>query len=256
MTFPNYQGTLFVYPNTVTNTGPGVTNDAGQGYQVGSRWLNTATGTEFVCTDTTPGAAVWAETTAGGGGAEAANLFLAGPATGSAAIPTFRAIVVSDVPTLNQGTTGNAATATDLAGTKAKNLVYSGPASGSNAAPTFRALVAADVTVDALQNLIADPGNAGAIPVTATGTVLLTTAGAETRTIAAPTAVGIELLLNFETKVGNCVVTVASTINATGNNTITFTTVGWSIKLVSVRTSVSAFRWAVEYTDGATLSTV
>lgn len=44
------------------------------------------------------------------------NLFLASPA-GSSGSPTFRAIVSADVPTLNQSTTGNAATATALAAT-------------------------------------------------------------------------------------------------------------------------------------------
>ncbi len=43
-----------------------------------------------------------------------ANYFLASP-NGSAGVPTFRAIVASDIPTLNQNTTGNAATATKLA---------------------------------------------------------------------------------------------------------------------------------------------
>ncbi len=42
---------------------------------------------------------------------QAANTFFAAP-NGSAGSPTFRAIVSSDVPTLNQNTTGNAATAT------------------------------------------------------------------------------------------------------------------------------------------------
>jgi hypothetical protein len=40
-----------------------------------------------------------------------ANYFLAAP-NGSAGAPTFRAIVAADIPTLNQNTTGNAATAT------------------------------------------------------------------------------------------------------------------------------------------------
>lgn len=40
---------------------------------------------------------------------QTANTVLAGPATGSAATPTFRAIVAADVPTLNQNTTGSAA---------------------------------------------------------------------------------------------------------------------------------------------------
>jgi hypothetical protein len=42
-----------------------------------------------------------------------ANYFLAAP-NGSAGVPTFRALVAADVPTLNQNTTGNAATATNL----------------------------------------------------------------------------------------------------------------------------------------------
>jgi hypothetical protein len=42
---------------------------------------------------------------------QTANTFLAAP-NGSAGVPTFRAIVAADVPTLNQNTTGNAATAT------------------------------------------------------------------------------------------------------------------------------------------------
>lgn len=106
-------------------------------------------------------------------------------------------------------------------------------------------------------NLIADPGNVvHAIPVTARGTVLLVTAGAETRTLAAPLGLGYTLLLNFETKVGNCVITVATTVDAAGDNTITFTAAGQSVELISVRTSTSAFRWAVRYNDGATIATV
>ncbi|MTK52682.1 hypothetical protein [Paludibacter sp.] len=42
---------------------------------------------------------------------QSAGTFLAAP-TGSSGVPTFRSIAASDVPTLNQNTTGNAATAT------------------------------------------------------------------------------------------------------------------------------------------------
>ena len=52
--------------------------------------------------------------------------FFAGPVS-SAGTPTFRAIAVSDVPTLNQNTSGNAATATtatNVAGGAAGSLVY------------------------------------------------------------------------------------------------------------------------------------
>ena len=41
-----------------------------------------------------------------------ANLVYAGPSSGGAAAPTFRAIVAADVPTLNQNTTGTAANVT------------------------------------------------------------------------------------------------------------------------------------------------
>lgn len=46
-------------------------------------------------------------------GSKTANYFLAAP-DGSAGSPTFRAIVAADIPTLNQNTTGNAATASAL----------------------------------------------------------------------------------------------------------------------------------------------
>ena len=44
-----------------------------------------------------------------------ANYFLAAP-NGSAGVPTFRAVVAADIPTLNQNTTGTATTATNIAG--------------------------------------------------------------------------------------------------------------------------------------------
>jgi predicted RecA/RadA family phage recombinase len=110
-------------------------------------------------------------------------------------------------------------------------------------------------SVSPITNGIADPGNAGAIPVTSSGYVDLVTAGAETRTIAAPTFKGQSMLLSFKTKVGNCVVTVASTINATGNNTITFSAAGQAVKMIA-KTSGANILWAVDMNDGAALSTV
>lgn len=58
-----------------------------------------------------------------------ANYVLAAP-NGSAGAPSFRAIVAADIPTLNQNTTGNAATATNLAGGAANRIAYQ---SGSGA---------------------------------------------------------------------------------------------------------------------------
>ena len=53
---------------------------------------------------------------------QTANTVLAGPASGSAAAPSFRAIVPADVPTLNQNTTGNAGSVTGLSVTATKTL--------------------------------------------------------------------------------------------------------------------------------------
>jgi hypothetical protein len=55
-----------------------------------------------------------------------ANFVLAAP-NGTAGVPTFRAVVAADIPTLNQNTTGNAATATtatNLAGGSAGTVPY------------------------------------------------------------------------------------------------------------------------------------
>lgn len=59
MSFPDYKGWSIIHPSTVTATSPGVGNDSSQGYQVGSQWTNTATGTIYQCVDVTVGAAVW-----------------------------------------------------------------------------------------------------------------------------------------------------------------------------------------------------
>jgi hypothetical protein len=47
---------------------PTTGDDSGDGYEVGSRWINVTSDKEYVCLDATVGAAVWTETTGGGGG--------------------------------------------------------------------------------------------------------------------------------------------------------------------------------------------
>lgn len=54
---------------------------------------------------------------------QTANTFLAAP-NSSAGTPTFRTIVSSDIPTLNQNTTGNATSATNIAGGATGSLPY------------------------------------------------------------------------------------------------------------------------------------
>lgn len=46
--------------NYAATTNPGVSNDSTQGYSVGSQWINTATGTAYLCMSASAGAAVWA----------------------------------------------------------------------------------------------------------------------------------------------------------------------------------------------------
>jgi len=115
-------------------------------------------------------------------------------------------------------------------------------------------------SIDALEaaaysGVIADPGDAGAIPVTASGNVAITTAGAETRTIADPAAVGVTIDITCDVYVGDAVIASASAINVAGNNRITLGAAGHFARLVSEQVG-SAFVWRVTESDGATLSTV
>lgn len=104
---------------------------------------------------------------------------------------------------------------------------------------------------------LADPGDAGAIPVTSTGHVdLVTGAQGQTRTLAAPTYVGQQLLLSLKTDGGgDCVITCATTVNQTGNNTITMGDAGDAVLLVAKANGANK-RWSVVSNDGAALSTV
>ena len=108
---------------------------------------------------------------------------------------------------------------------------------------------------NALTALIADPGNAGAIPVTDTGHCEIVTTGAETRTLAAPTYLGQMLLLSMKTDGGDAVIAVATAVNQTGNNRITMNDAADSILLVAVASGTN-IRWRVACNDGCTLATV
>jgi hypothetical protein len=97
--------------------------------------------------------------------------------------------------------------------------------------------------------------NGSALPGKFGGSVAVTTAGAETRTLAAPGYVGQTLTLYMQTDGGDCVITVASAINQAGNNTITLNDAGDCITLRGVFTG-AAMVWRVLASDGPTLSTV
>jgi predicted RecA/RadA family phage recombinase len=104
-----------------------------------------------------------------------------------------------------------------------------------------------------LTNVIADPGNAGAIPVTDSGHVDIVTTGAQTRTLAAPTYVGQLLEISMKTDGGDCVITCATTINQTGNTTITLNDAGDAVLLMG-KANGANIRWSVVSNDGAALA--
>lgn len=101
---------------------------------------------------------------------------------------------------------------------------------------------------------LADPGDGQAIPVTRSATVAITTAAAETNTLAIPTFVGQKLFLICDTHaVGDRVVTSAQAINQTGNTIMTFGAAGDAI-LLQAATVGGALRWRVVANDGVALS--
>ncbi len=103
--------------------------------------------------------------------------------------------------------------------------------------------------------IAADPGDAAAIPVTASASFPFTTGGSgETNTIAAPTFAGQRITLTLDVDGGgNRVVTSAVRINKSGNTAITFADAGDYIALEAVQVA-SALVWQVAATDGPVLS--
>ncbi len=115
------------------------------------------------------------------------------------------------------------------------------------------AKLAADARL--LNTAITDPGDAGAIPVTGSGSCSLVSAAAETRTLAAPTYVGQQLSLCCKTYAGDVVLTAAAAIDSTGNNTLTFGAAGDFIALVGVELGAAKV-WRILSNDGVALSIV
>jgi len=103
---------------------------------------------------------------------------------------------------------------------------------------------------------ITDPGNVTkAIPVTKEGVCAMTSAGAETRTLAIPAHIGQSMVLVCDTYVGDIVVTVAAAVNVANNNTLTFGVVSDACELVGVSVG-GALVWQIGWNDGVALSTV
>lgn len=116
-----------------------------------------------------------------------------------------------------------------------------------------------DIIDDALLHFVYDaddPGDAAAIPVNRSAHIPITTAAAETNTLAIPAFIGQKLILICDVyAVGDRVVTVASAVNQTGNNTLTFGAAGDMIVLEAAQVA-GALVWRVTANDGVALSTV
>ena len=97
-----------------------------------------------------------------------ANNFLAAP-NGSAGVPTFRAIVAADIPTLNQNTTG---TASNVTGTVA---IANGGTGQTTAVAAFNALNPMTTTGDIIYE--ASPTTAARLGIGTTGQVLTVSGG-------------------------------------------------------------------------------
>jgi predicted RecA/RadA family phage recombinase len=105
-----------------------------------------------------------------------------------------------------------------------------------------------------LTNVIIDPGDAGAIPIALSGSCQITTAGSETRTLAAPTNVGQMMCLHITSDGGTAVITSAAAINQTGNTVITMADAGDTIVLVGIQLGAAKV-WRILANDGCDLST-
>ncbi len=92
---------------------PGVNDDSGSGYAVGSRWIDTTNDKEYVCLDASSGAAVWTETTGAGGGGGEANT---GSNVGTAGVGVFKQKSGVDLQFKNINAGSSKITVTDDAG--------------------------------------------------------------------------------------------------------------------------------------------
>lgn len=101
--------------------------------------------------------------------------------------------------------------------------------------------------------ILADPGDGLAIPVLMSGSCALTSAGAETRTLAIPAFEGQTMTLICDTFVGNIATTVASAIDSAANTIITMTAAGQSIKLEAATVGGVLF-WRVVGNNGCNLT--
>jgi len=99
---------------------------------------------------------------------------------------------------------------------------------------------------------IADPGDAAAVPVTASAVIPITTgAGGETGTVAIPPSLGLRLIFCFDVDGGgDRVITFASAINVAGNTIATFATAR-QVLIVEAIQLAGVLAWEVTVNNGS-----
>jgi hypothetical protein len=98
---------------------------------------------------------------------------------------------------------------------------------------------------------IKDTGNATTLAIDKQyGVVRLISAGAETRTVANPTKVGISFALNGVTIAGTITITFSSAYNTAGNTTISCTAAGQMAVFESVESASGTYVWRLVKNDG------
>jgi hypothetical protein len=152
----------------IATVAPAVTDDSGDGYAVGSRWINTTTGAEYVAMDVSVGAAVWTETTSSGGGGGITALtgdVTAGPGSGSQATTlatvnsnvgsfTNASITVNAKGLITAASSGSASTAGYILIQDQKSIGGQGGGftSGADQVRTLNTIVADTVSIGSLSS--------------------------------------------------------------------------------------------------------
>lgn len=100
---------------------------------------------------------------------------------------------------------------------------------------------------------IVDPGAGGTIVIDRFGGICeMVSAGAEARTLADPTAAGIQATVRMRTDGGDITLTAANGLNVAGNTVATYDAVGEQLHMTSVETATAGtFRWEVLVNTGS-----
>ena len=179
---------------------------------------------------------------------QSVNTLFAGPNSGAAATPTFRALTTSDIPSLSYVTSvalalpsiltvsgspvTSSGTLTGTLTTQAVNVIFAGPSSGASAAPTFRSLTTADIpTLN--QNTTGTAANV-------TGTVAISNGGTGNTT-----ATAAFNALAPVTTTGDLII---------GNGTNSSTRLGIGANNYVLTSNGTTASWAVATGSGATIT--